>query len=77
MTADFAVGDKAVYPVHGVAEVVEIDTRDIGGSSHSVYVLEILETGLKIMVPCANADAVGLRGIIKKREVKEVYDIFC
>ena len=75
MKSDFTVGDKAVYPVHGVAEVVEIDNREIGGTAHSVYILKIVETGLKIMVPCANADSVGLREIIKKREVKEVYDI--
>ncbi len=75
MTAGFGVGDKAVYPVHGVTEVIDIDTREIGGARHSVYVLKILETGAKIMVPCANADAVGLREIIKKREVNEVYDI--
>lgn len=75
MRADFAVGDKAVYPVHGVAEVVEIDNRDIAGTLHSVYILKIVETGLKIMVPRANADTVGLREIIKQREVKEVYEI--
>jgi len=75
MNVDFAVGDKAVYPVHGVAEVIQIETRDIGGSNHSVYVLKIAETGLKIMVPCANADTVGLREIITQREVSEIFDI--
>ncbi len=75
MEPAFEVGDKAVYPVHGVAEVVEIEDREIGGQPHSVYILKIVETGLKIMVPCANAEAVGLRGIIEQGEVNEVYDI--
>ena len=75
MGMSFDVGDKAVYPVHGVAEVVALENRDIGGNDQSVYVLKILETGLKILVPCANAATVGLREIIPKKEVKEVYAI--
>jgi CarD family transcriptional regulator len=75
MEATFEVGDKAVYPVHGVAEVVALEQRDIGGSKTSVYILKILETGMKIMVPTGNADAVGLREIIATDEVDEVYEI--
>jgi CarD family transcriptional regulator len=71
----FAVGDKAVYPVHGVAEVVALENRAIGGSSFSVYILKILETGLTIMVPTNNAEAVGLRTVISDDEVSEVYTI--
>jgi CarD family transcriptional regulator len=71
----FAIGDKAVYPVHGVAEVVAMEKRDIGGAQTSVYILKILETGLKIMVPTANAGAVGLRELIGQKQVKEVYAI--
>jgi CarD family transcriptional regulator len=71
----FEVGDKAVYPVHGVAEVVALERRLIDGHSASVYVLKILESGLKILVPTANAGTVGLREVISAREVKEVYSI--
>jgi CarD family transcriptional regulator len=71
----FAIGDKAVYPVHGVAEVVAMEKRDIGGAQTSVYILKILDTGLKIMVPTANAGAVGLRELIGQKQVKEVYAI--
>jgi len=71
----FQVGDKAVYPVHGVAEVVALEKRDIGGSATSVYILKIVETGLKIMVPTTNAGAVGLRELISSKQVKEVYAI--
>ena len=71
----FSVGDKAVYPVHGVSEVVAIENRDIGGSSISVYILKIVDSGLKIMVPVTNAGTVGLRELISAKEVKEVYEI--
>ena len=71
----FSVGDKAVYPVHGVAEVVALEQRDIGGNKTSVYILKILDTGLKIMVPTTNAGSVGLRDLITAKQVKEVYSI--
>jgi CarD family transcriptional regulator len=75
LRTQFQIGDKAVYPVHGVAEVVALENRDIGGSATSVYILKILETGLKIMVPVSNAGTVGLRELITSKQVKEVYAI--
>ena len=48
MKQQFSVGDKAVYPVHGVAEVVALEQRDIGGATTSVYILKIIDTGMKI-----------------------------
>ena len=75
MKQPFQVGDKAVYPVHGVAEVVAVEKRDIGGAQTTVYILKIIETGLKIMVPTSNATAVGLRELIAAKQVKEVYAI--
>jgi CarD family transcriptional regulator len=71
----FEVGDKAVYPVHGVAEVVALEQRDVGGSKIPVYILKILDTGMKIMVPTTNAGSVGLRDLITSKQVKEVYSI--
>src|SRR4029079_12835803 len=68
----FAVGDKAVYPVHGVAEVVALGSRDIAGKKGPVYVLKILESGVKIMVPTTNAGTVGLRELISPKEVRDV-----
>jgi CarD family transcriptional regulator len=75
MHDQFAVGDKAFYPVHGVAEVVALESRDIGGQPASVYVLQIVETGLKIMVPTGNAGTVGLRALLNADEVQEIYNI--
>ena len=75
MKQQFTVGDKAVYPVHGVAEVVALEQRDIGGNKTNVYILKIVDTGLKIMVPTMNAGSVGLRELISSKQVKEVYAI--
>lgn len=71
----YSVGTKVYYPVHGVAELTSVESRDIGGTNISIYVLKILESGLKIMVPTNNADAVGIRELISVNEVEEVYEI--
>ena len=75
MKQAFAVGDKAVYPVHGVAEVVGLESRDIGGNKTNVYILKVIETGMRIIVPTTNAVSVGLRDLITSKQVKEVYEI--
>jgi len=71
----YIVGSKVYYPVHGVAELTALESRNIGGNDCSIYVLKILESGLKIMVPTNNADAVGIRQLISSDEVGEVYEI--
>src|SRR5262249_7972940 len=75
MDVAFSVGDKAVYPAHGVAEVVGLETREIGGNKQTFYILKILDTGTKIMIPTRNVSAGGLREVIAEGDVKEVYNI--
>lgn len=71
----FKVGDKAVYPARGVAEVIKIEEKDIGGTRQKFYVLQIVDTDHKVMVPVNNASAVGLRTVINDEEIGEIFDI--
>src|SRR5438045_1469119 len=71
----FKVGDKAVYPAHGVGEVMGIERKEIAGNLQTFYVLKILETGMKVMIPTANVRTVGLREIISEKEANQVYQI--
>lgn len=73
----FSVGDKAVYPKQGVAEVVNIDTKVIPSLPEpiTVYELRVIDTNKKITIPVDNAETVGLRHIISKKQSEEVYDI--
>ncbi len=69
------VGDNAVYPGHGVGRVLSIDTKEIMGTKHSFFTIEIIETGMKIMIPATNLQNVGLRPIISESEAQEVIRI--
>ena len=75
MQESFKVGDKAVYPAHGVGEVTAIENRSIGGMEQTFYILRILENGMKIMVPTNNVRQVGLREVISKSKVEKVFKI--
>lgn len=75
LLVDFVVGDHAVYPGHGVGEVVAVETKEILNSKQTFYSIRILETGMKIMVPKDNAQTVGLRPIVSKTEAAKVIEI--
>ncbi len=71
----FKVGDNAVYPGHGVGKVISIDTKEILGQKKNFYTIQILDSGMKIMVPLDNVKSVGLRPIISPSEATEVLNI--
>ena len=75
MRTEFEIGDKAVYPSQGVAEVIGIEKKEVHGKIQSFYVLQGLDTGLRILVPTDKADQVGLRRIAGRDEIAEVMEI--
>ncbi len=76
MSADsFAVGDKAIYPARGLAEVTAIEDKEVGGHTQRFYVLKVAETDQTIMVPVGRVADVGLRQVISSDQISDVYDI--
>jgi len=72
---EFHVGDKAVYPAQGVAEVIGIEEKEIASKIQRFYVLRVVDTDMRIMVPVSKAMDVGLRDVIGDKEIGEIYDI--
>jgi len=71
----FVQGDMAVYPGHGVGVIEAIENQTVAGIDQDFYVMKILDNAMKIMIPTASSDNVGLRAIISKKEVEAVLDI--
>jgi len=71
----FKIGDRAVYPAHGVGVIEDIKCRVISGAKRTFYVLRIVDKDMTIMIPTDNAQSVGLREIIDKKEVPKVFRI--
>lgn len=68
----FSVGDKVVYPNHGVGVIEQISSRTIGSQIERFYLLKIKASSLKVMVPFHNVGSVGLRPVVRNGEVQKV-----
>jgi CarD family transcriptional regulator len=73
---EFKVGDKVVYPNHGVGIIEQVARRSIGEVVSSFYCLRILSTDSTVMVPVNNTSAVGLRKVLARRQVSQVMKVF-
>ena len=75
MGPTFAVGDRVVYPSHGVGEVTEIETESIAGISIQVYVISFPQDKMVLRVPVKRAVATGLRALASKDSVSKIYKV--
>ncbi|MGH7745760.1 MAG: CarD family transcriptional regulator, partial [Candidatus Dormibacteria bacterium] len=69
---DFKLGEKVVYPNHGVGVIEQISFGYLNGRSERYYMLKIVSSGLKVMVPQTNIMSVGLRPVIRSNEAGDV-----
>ena len=68
----FGVGDKIVYPMHGAGVIDSIEEKDILGEKQSYYILK-MPSDVKVMIPTAKAEEVGVRNIIDKQSAEKVF----
>jgi len=69
----FRVGDKLVYPNHGVVVLEQIGESPIFGTDAIYYHLRLLANNARFMVPVKNADRLGLRALYSREQLQEVY----
>lgn len=70
----FNVGDYIVYPMHGAGTIDAIEEKDILGQKQAYYIIK-MPGEVKVMIPTAQADKVGIRSIIDKTQANKVFDI--
>jgi CarD family transcriptional regulator len=68
----FQIGDKVVYPNHGVGVIEQISSRTIGPIVQKFYLLKIKASSLKVEIPFNNVGNVGLRPVVKNGEVTKI-----
>ena len=71
----FEVGDKVIYPNHGLGVVERIETRTIMETTCGFYSLRMLDSGTIVLVPLGNVATVGLRRAIGGHEVKKLFTL--
>jgi len=69
---DFKIGDKVVYPNHGVGLIEQISYGVLNGRTERYYMIRVVCSGLRVMVPQSNAATVGLRSVIRSTDTSKV-----
>jgi len=60
----FKVGQKVVYPNHGIGTIEQIEQKQIGATQLPFYTLRLAANNSLVLVPVSNATEVGLRSPI-------------
>jgi len=71
----FEVGDKVIYPNHGLGIIQRIEEKTILGTTCGFYHLRIVANETTVLVPVANVDGVGLRRAISDVEVERLFGL--
>ena len=69
----FEIGEKVVYPNHGLGIVEHIETRTILGTTGGFYSLRMTSSATTVLVPVDNVEGVGLRRAISDQDVKKLF----
>ena len=69
----FQVGDKVIYPNHGLGVVEGIETKTILGTTCGFYHLRMVANETTVLVPLDNVVSVGLRRAIGDDEVDRLF----
>jgi CarD family transcriptional regulator len=71
----FKIGDKVVYPNHGLGIIEQIEKRSVGDRLEEFLRLRIVGNDSTVMVPRGNTANVGLRPIVSRKEIESVFDV--
>lgn len=71
----FQVGDKVVYPSHGVGEIINIDSQRFVGKELKFYVISFPTDKMILKIPISKKNISGLRLVSYKTNVSEIYNI--
>ena len=57
----FKTGESIVYPAHGVGQIVAIEEQEVAGMKLELFVIDFEKDKMRLKVPVAKANAVGMR----------------
>lgn len=71
----YKVGEKVVYPNHGVTIVEQIGDSDFAGMKNTYLHLRLLSNNSRLMVPVTNTERVGLRPLYRQSQIKSLFSL--
>ena len=70
----FNIGDKVVYPMHGAGTIESIENKSILGEEQAYYIIK-MPGEVKVMVPTAKAETIGVRDVIDEQTASDVFKV--
>lgn len=70
----FQIGDRVVYPSHGMGEIIEIESQSIADITLEVYVISFPQDKMTLKVPVSSKIANGLRPLADNSQIDQVYE---
>ena len=71
----FKANEFVVYPAHGVGKIVDIEEQEIAGAKLELYVIDFLKEKMRLRVPTAKAESVGMRKLADKNLVEQAMKV--
>ena len=70
----FQIGEKVIYPNHGIGTVENISSRSFGAQYERYYLLRLTYNSMTVLVPFSHVQNIGLRKITRNGEVARVLE---
>ncbi|MFW6180377.1 MAG: CarD family transcriptional regulator [Spirochaetota bacterium] len=71
----YRLGDKVVYPLHGVGIINSIEDKNVLGEERSYYIIKLSISDMTVMIPTDKSDELGLRLIVSPRDANKALKV--
>ncbi|AYE36233.1 transcriptional regulator [Borrelia turcica IST7] len=71
----FVLDQAVVYPMQGVGRIKNIQNKEFNGEFIDYYEIYFPFNEMTFMVPVARADDLGIRALVSREKVEEVFDV--
>ena len=67
----YKTGEHVVYPAHGVGQITDIEQQEVAGFELELFVIDFAKDKMKLRVPVAKIESVGMRKLSDQAEVNK------
>jgi CarD family transcriptional regulator len=71
----YKLGDKVVYPLHGVGIISSIEDKEVLGEVRSYYIIKLSISDMTVMIPTDKSEELGLRMIVSDRDANKALKV--
>lgn len=72
----FQIGDKIVYPLHGVGVIEAIEEKEVLGKNTVYFIVNIPQKRMQIMIPVEKVESLGIREVVEPAVLENVLKSF-